>query len=414
MDTVDYINKNSNTFILSNFCGAPRIGKTTCMSGVANILADSMYDKIMNAIEDVPIIFNDIDFNKLDPIIKEDYEARVPPSITTKRLCKEIPEFQKGYNDGFSIVPGSSLVRQYVDAIEAKIRNNYVYALRSDFVRESDGVRAMPFERKMLAIRERHKHKDYNIKRYSVIVLDEKNNYGGERSTDSKKVANKNDGTTLFMATIGHNGHETIFMLSASQEFTREVKEHRALATAICYIRKAQEFDAHKIKKRWLFFKRDKLVRKRDKHSKNFEFDLKKIDPIKKKIFKVKQKIKYLRAQNYIRYTIDLYHFEKDLGKDVNQCQNAQRLNLTFKIRQCYGCISRYSFDFLQDKLEEESTPPELNEKFKDMFSDDAIIKQFLEDHEDEDEEEEKAEEKKSPAKNKKKGGKKDGKTDNG
>lgn len=390
-NTVDFINDNSNTFILINFCGAPRVGKTTCMSGVANVLADSMQNKILNVIEDVPIIYYDVDFNRIDPLIEEAYETLEPPSITTKRLCKEVEQFKLDYDDGLSIVKGATLVRQYVDAYEAQLRNNYVYAFRSDFVRESDGTRAMPFDRKMLALKDRHEKKDYCIKRYSVIVLDEKNNYGGERSTDSKKVASEDNGTTLFMATIGHTGHETIFMLSASQEFTRDVKEHRALATAICFVRSVEEVSVHNVKRSILYAKLNRLIKKRNKRLRDLEFDLKKLDPLKRRIFEVKQKLKHLRAENYVRYNLDLYHFERDIGKDVNQCSNAQNLLFTFKIRQVFGCISRYSFDFLQDVLEEEATSSEVEKCFKNMFSDDEIIKSFLE--------REKAEEKESKKK---------------
>ena len=154
---------------------------------------------------------------------------------------KEIED--KFYDDGLYPVSYTSLLRDYVDAVIALVRNRYVYFNRRKFYCWTTDTWAMDYEPGMIDLKDRFESRDYRIQRYTTIFEDEKV-LSGKVSTNFADVAREDGGGDTFLRLIRQLGKGTVHYISTAQDFARVVKQERELATGVLYIRKRRILEA--------------------------------------------------------------------------------------------------------------------------------------------------------------------------
>ena len=387
---------NSSAFgLVTYLCGIIGCGKTTCGSAICNVLSKIKKEKANDKLTEVQNIFADVDFNPIDELINKAFKKGhyTNSDAIMKVLLKRNPEFAKKidgkfYDTYLYPVSYSSLLRDYIDAYLAILRNNYVYFNRRKFYCWTTNSWAMNYLPAMIDIKDKFYEKDYKIQRYTTIFEDEKV-ISGKNSTNFKDVANKDGGGDEFFRLIRHLGKGTIHYISTAQNFNRIVKQERELATGVFFILRRKEMPLLNIQEIFVNIAYDFIQRFqylylgfaeifRSYHLEKYasrikmmkeagveplEEDVKKYQEasqiialkssrIKKTIFNLERKMNKFFADSYISYKGIYYTNSDDVGKKPEECAaTCYRTDFTFPLCYAYGSCDTHSFSIVNDYL---------------------------------------------------------------
>lgn len=385
--------------LVTYVCGNIGAGKTTCCSGIANMFSLIKENQASAKMEEIRNLFPKVDFNLVDGFIEQafhQFHILNTNSLLSFLLEHDVnlqTEMKHKYVDT-RLYPVSkiSLLRDYIEADLALLRNNYVYFLRRGFYCWHTDTWAMTYNPRMIDIKDCHSHKDYSILRYSTIFEDEKV-LSGKVSTNSNQVSKEDGGGDTFYRLIRHLGKGTLHYIATSQDFGRVVKNERELATGVFYIRKRKELLAVTLKsigcdilldliERWQYLyllfatvisdykvrKYSRLVQCWESESsapvdkwesiidKNRDRPYLKVSRIRSFICKLKDVKNREFADGFISYRGIYYTCASDVGKaKENAMGQVFDLDLCFPIAWCYGSTDTYAFSIVHDYLVNES-----------------------------------------------------------
>jgi len=388
-DTKDWIQKRMGLVVY--VCGQIGAGKTTLGAAICNDLSlikqEQASDRIQSVLTDLP----DIDFTLIDSTVRAAFFSGLTNSDAIVSYLFDKTEgleerFGGYYYDYLYPVTKISLLKDYIKARIALLRNDYVYFnLRKFYCWPTDEF-AMDYYPSMLNIKERHEMKDYKGQYYTVFFEDEKI-LSGTDSLHSSEIAREDGGKSEFFRTIRHFGRNTIHFLTTSQDFTRDVKAQRELATDIIYVERREEipyfsfsYVGYSIAFQFLTvcqglksyvssvksLSRIDGLRKRiaflEENQKESSAERKEIaslssDPqlrpsrLRGIIYRVSQKLKKVYSDQFIRYRCSRWLSADDFDSKTPP----ERVELCFPIAYAYGSIDTYAFSFLGDILSLES-----------------------------------------------------------
>lgn len=353
----------SDVGYVSYLCGNVGAGKTTIGCGFTNFLTLKLIQDSNKTIDDFHRIFYYVDFNILDSLIFHCFHyGNYKSSFVMKYCFRESPYFEiifddsKYYDDYLSIKSYKSLFKDYIDALSAIIRNNYVYFNQDKFFNRITSSYAYRSDSSLIEIKDRYKNKDYKLFNYSIVFDDEK--VLDKKNTDYQKIAKEDRGADMFLRLIRHIGEGHLYYLTTSQRFTRVVLEERELATSIFYVNSRKEVLSYSLfiflcdlfinflnfctKFLYSFLHDDIASLKANKPSR-----------IRRLCESIKHKKDYLYAHSYILYRGVLYHSIDDVGKKPENCAfGSSEFSYLIPITFCYGSADTYGFHFIEEELE--------------------------------------------------------------
>ena len=364
--------------------GKIRAGKTTCMAGLTNYLAEYLDHQAHDQIKTFCTIFHEFDLTNANKLIESVFYS-ISDSTKIAQMIVSLDEYKTIGNEiYFNYLKESNgfiLLKSYVDAYRALLRNNYVYYFKSGFYCQFNSRQAMNFTPDMLSIKDRALKNDFSIERFSVIAEDEKqaNGRGTAYSNDYKK---DDSGVDTFKRFIGHFGHESIYYLTTSQEFSDDAKAERSLASSIICINDFDILNVYTFENSFFKILRNliNMLIKFKAYSKNMNYiaymETKECSNLKHLLFRVNQRLKHIFSKSYLRYKFIKYSSYKDLYKKVDLCTySAEAVELYFPCINCFGSINTFAFDFLYDYLISKSV---INGKKKAVQTDEQLASKLL------------------------------------
>ena len=375
-------------------------GKTTCAAGITNMLSKIKKEQAIEKLESVKDKLPEVDFNLVNEIINRAfYEVHLTNSdLICNLIYSMYPELEKicegkFYNNYLYPDSYSTLLKDYIQAYIALIRNNYVYFLRRKFFSWNTNNWAMNYLPGMIDIKERFIHLDYRVQHYSTIFVDEKILDGNTKNTEYMSISKEDGGTDTFLRLIRHLGKKSIHYIVTLQDFNRSVKQERELATGIIHIQKRNELSLYSLANlfrkmiidyltRWKFFidefkqniydqKKKKLykiidlfdnqeievpdylINRINKYDIDVSSSPSKIKAVIKKLVQIEERT---FADSFINYEANYYTSDDDVGKTKKECESGfLKLNLCFPLSWCYGSVDTYSFSALDDFLSNHS-----------------------------------------------------------
>lgn len=371
-DTEDYITYNLGYVVFVD--GNIGAGKTTLSAGFTNMRSYQYQLDALDKINEIVNILYYVDFSYVDSVINLAFNTihitnadmiisiLYDPKLIDEELfklanIKPIEDFQKlfkgNYNDYLTVSSKNSLLRDYIDAELAILRNNYVYfPFRKFYSRITDNY-SMPFLNKMYDLKISFEEKVFSVFRYSIIFDDEK---ALTKSNVNWQSNRKEDGGgDMFLRLIRQMGKEHITYITTIQNFGRADLIERELADTILHVVKRKVINPHKVTIAYYQFLIKLLnvaLKIRLKFSKNKDKTLKKENKIKKLKFNLHSKINYLNAAAFIRYQGYHYSSKDDYGKPLQDCLGfATKFSLVFPLQYCYGSIDTFAYSVLYDVM---------------------------------------------------------------
>lgn len=371
-DTEDYITYNLGYVVFVD--GNIGAGKTTLSAGITNMRSYQYQLDALDKINEIVNILYYVDFSYVDSVINLAFNTihitnadmiisiLYDPKLIDEELfklanIKPIEDFQKlfkgNYNDYLTVSSKNSLLRDYIDAELAILRNNYVYfPFRKFYSRITDNY-SMPFLNKMYDLKISFEEKVFSVFRYSIIFDDEK---ALTKSNVNWQSNRKEDGGgDMFLRLIRQMGKEHITYITTIQNFGRADLIERELADTILHVVKREVINPHKVTIAYYQFLIKLLnvaLKIRLKFSKNKDKTLKKENKIKKLKFNLHSKINYLNAAAFIRYQGYHYSSKDDYGKPLQDCLGfAKKFSLVFPLQYCYGSIDTFAYSVLYDVM---------------------------------------------------------------
>jgi len=350
----------ANLGLIVYVCGQIGCGKTTFGSALANDFALIFAEKANETIADVRLAIPDIDFDKVDSEIDSAYLSGISNPDYILNVClsdlRNLESESKGYYyDYLFPVSKVSLIKDYIKARIAIDRDNWTYFVGRKYYCFVNNRWAMDFFPEMLNIKERHQSKDYSIADYSVVFEDEKI-LSGSDSMHSSEIAKEDNGKSVFFRLIRHLGKGNIRYITTCQDFGRDVKEQRELATDICYITKRTEIPVFSF---GLVFSNLLFSILSDfyflKNGLEVSFKKRADDSLtlkeRKKLSSVNQRIKKCYSDFFIKYDVNHFSSSSDFDKGVKPVS----MDFCFPISFAYGGVDTYAFSFVGDVLSFES-----------------------------------------------------------
>lgn len=371
-DTEDYITYNLGYVVFVD--GNIGAGKTTLSAGITNMRSYQYQLDALDKINEIVNILYYVDFSYVDSVINLAFNTihitnadmiisiLYDPKLIDEELfklanIKPIEDFQKlfkgNYNDYLTVSSKNSLLRDYIDAELAILRNNYVYfPFRKFYSRITDNY-SMPFLNKMYDLKISFEEKVFSVFRYSIIFDDEK---ALTKSNVNWQSNRKEDGGgDMFLRLIRQMGKEHITYITTIQNFGRADLIERELADTILHVVKRKVINPHKVTivyYQFLIKLLNVALKIRLKFSKNKDKTLKKENKIKKLKFNLHSKINYLNAAAFIRYQGYHYSSKDDYGKPLQDCLGfATKFSLVFPLQYCYGSIDTFAYSVLYDVM---------------------------------------------------------------
>lgn len=388
------------------FSGNIGAGKTTCASAVSNVLSKILRENASNKVAEIRLLLSDVDFNIVDKVVSSaffDVHLTNTDAIMDFLLTRfpELSDRIEGqfYDTALYPVTRVSLLRDYIDAELAVLRNRYVYFIRRMFYCWPTDSWSMRFDSSMIDIKDRCLSCDYKIQRYSVVFEDEKT-LGDKTSLNFSAVAKADGGGDSWIRLIRQLGKGSIFYLTTCQDFGRIVKEERELFTGIFYIVRRKElrlFSAEEIFVDVAFdllgrlsvfldgireafrvarFRRvsdrlavfsgasalvssddgfsvspsASLLEEAERLSSSVPLRVSRIRSLMKGLLDRRNRI---FADSYISYCGSYWTSADDVGRAPADCRSfcAPKLDLVFPLCFAYGSVDTYSFSIVNDYL---------------------------------------------------------------
>lgn len=357
---------NNNLRYIVYVVGQVRAGKTTFSAGYTNIRTKYLIDKVRRQIDFACLAFPKVPFNEINEILIDDFEKGYKDSFkeAKKLIAKDMPfadYSEQKYNNHVTPhpVPFMDILEDYINAIWAYARNDYVYYYGKAFYSQITNNDAMDYDPSMLYIKDRLKDKNYHIFPYSIIFEDERQ-MSGLDNQKSKEYAKADTGSADFKRLIGQIGKESIYYVTTNQEFGTDINRERNLATEIVEIEKSTAINPYFLQRFIisLYELPFKIVKWFDekKDRKNIS-PLMKLTNYRKHLAKAMLWRKYWGSKGFIRFKGIIYHNANDVNKSKQfALKGVDELRVIIPLKYCYGSVNTFQFYSVQRELLSRST----------------------------------------------------------
>lgn len=335
-------------------------GKTSFLAGISQFEAYNLKNKAESFVRWIQIIIPDVNYKELDSYIESAYASlrsviQVYRALLTYEWIEEA--FKGDYYDHVQRVSKYSLLKDYITAKCALMRNQYIGANFSVYNRITETFN-FEYSYSMLDIKEEEVQKNYILPKYCVILFDEAL-LSLYKNTTSNSVAG-DTGQDTSQRLIRHIGKETVRLYSTSQSISRQLKLIRELGTAFLLIREYEIVGQFKTI--------DSIYKFIEEHYRNKidgnEDLMLKANKYKDKVSKFFDKRKKLFARTYLKYTVQIYYDEQDLGKEPEHCQSKTELKeFYFPLTWAWGTYNTTEFQFIDDFLNDLSNKTDIDLK---------------------------------------------------
>lgn len=346
---------NNSGFILG--IGGPiGAGKSTSASGIVTYLEHHITTLAYQKMDYVQTIINKYDFTELNKYLDavsfdtkiEKLQNEVSPLVDNSLYLDG--EYHICYDDGIKVHTYEDLMKDYMEAYLAILRNNYVY---SNIKYESivTGNRAFDLKGSDFKIKDRLLQKNYRLRRYSVFFYDEATLDADKFNLNWQTAAKDDSGTIEHLRLFRHYYKGKSFYITTLQNPERLVKAERELFNSIYMIREKKDFEEFKRIKRVLgvinWF--NEFIHKTKNKIKSILHIPLKSD--KKSLYKnikrfLLQKMDRLDAKDFLVYTVDIYDTTKEAESNS---RNKFTTKLVFPKKWCYGPIDTYEYSYQYD-----------------------------------------------------------------
>lgn len=346
--------------------GTVGAGKTSLVVGCSQYNALNDFHRAGEKKQWIQSIVPYVDYSYLEHVIDLLYEASATPKAVYDGCLQDDNLrhwFHGVYDDYINKTPLPELLRTYIDAHCAILRNQFVGANIGIFCPITK-TWSFQFEYRDLEIKEESTRKNYLFPKYTTIVEDEallsiyKNTNSFSDTSDT--------GLDLSLRLIRHLSKETSRIYSTAQSVSRMTKLIRELSTNFIHVNGYEIVGQLKTKDRRLAGKerhlQEELARK--------DSWLRPSD-LKNKAFRIHQERKRLFAGSYLCYTVTIYSSLEDLGKKIDNCEcPATERELCFPLTWIFGCYQTHEFKFIDEILEGLSNRKEIDLQIaKEVYS---------------------------------------------
>ncbi len=376
IETQEFINNNLKyiTMIETSVGG----GKSSLMAGITHLKTIHFQKMIEKKITNTQKILYCLAWEKIDEIIKKSYQCNTKIDYVVNRVLDEFSDsFDGFYNNFRQDTPRNTLLRDYVTASCAKIRNNYVMANYKLFSRITNNFN-FDLSSDLFNIKDPEARKNYYMPAYCIYVEDELSLSNLKNTSSPKEIDNLGRDTSMRLFRQLKN--ETSFYIGCSQNISRNAKIFRELANSYFEILSLDIIGTQKTYSRIFQKKEQKLENKLTK--KRYR---KKIPEIKKKIYELYQTQNKIYAAGYLKYTVRVAYNVKDLERIDKS--NLKVKELVIPMTWCFGTYLKCQFSELDDYLNENSGKSDGDLKVIDNFfskSDPKTFEEILENREEE------------------------------
>lgn len=352
-------------------------------------LVDEKGFLLTDTFERIPVYSDDLIYERdIDGLIK--FDKFMNPIIDHVEKSNE-QERELVYVDNYlSYIDGYQMLRDYINAYVALLRNNYVYFVNRKFYSHVTHNYARDYDEKLLDIKDAYLSKKYGIDLYSVLFWDEVA-LSDNKSTNFQAFASNDAGSDAFLRLVRQIGKETLDVVKTVQDVTRIVKAERELLTSVVSVEGRHEIIISKFKFKIYSFVKKMLIKYNDfinekitlirnyklkAKSKKLQKKIEQFDPknpdeevikffsqmkerydlkaskVRKLINKVCNKLDYIFASGVIAYTGHLYFKADDVYKENLSSNRKLKFKLCFPIRYCYGSCDTYAYSIVGDYLQ--------------------------------------------------------------
>ena len=218
-------------------------------------LVDEKGFLLSDSFERIPVYSDVLIYERdVDGLIK--FDKFMNPIISATKKSDE-QERELVYVDNYlSYIDGYQMLRDYINAYIALLRNNYVYFVNRKFYSHITHNYARDYDEKLLDIKDAYLSKKYGIDLYSVLFWDEVA-LSDNKSTNFQAFASNDAGSDAFLRLVRQIGKETLDVVKTVQDVSRIVKAERELLTSVVSVEGRHEIIISKFK-----FKIYSLVKK--------------------------------------------------------------------------------------------------------------------------------------------------------
>lgn len=358
---------NNNLSYVIGVDGCVGAGKTSLVVGCSQYNALYLKEQAEQKKQWIKGIVLHADYCYLDNSIDLYYASEAKPKSVYDQCIKDssINSWFKGiYDDYVNETPLPELLRTYVDAQCALLRNQFVGANIGIYCPITDSY-SYQFEYKDLEIKEESTRSNYIFPKYSVVVEDEallsiyKNTTSNSDTSDT--------GLDLSLRLIRHLSKETCRIYSTAQSVQRMTKLIRELSTNFIHVIGYEIVGQLSTREHRLHNRELHLMEELDRLN---AWDVP--GEIKNQLFNVHQERKKLFAGSYLKYKVVIYSSLEDLGKTIDHCEYpASEQQLFFPLTWIFGCYQTHEFKFIDEILEGLSNRKDIDlEIAKEVYSD--------------------------------------------
>lgn len=355
-ETQHYIESKKEQFFVTYIDGRQGKGKTTFASGLTNALTFANMNLLRARMKRATITFHDLNFLPIKEIIDKSFDEGDSIQECFAKVLEEFPEFFDNIDNHLKIVKGTAVLRQFIDAMYAYKRNNFVMysnTEENDFVSYANGQTAMHYDPSFINLKDIYKSgEEFKIPRYCIIFEDEKQN-SGKDCYRTFEIAKQDTGASIFFEYIRHLGDGTMYYITTDQTFAASFSGERKLATSIVRILDREDLAVKKTRNKFYDLRERFINWRYDRKTRKSEFPI--IfdkSKLRSKLFKIQQRKNEIFADGFVQYKVRIYHAFDDVGKKIEASTfDAEERYFTFPTKSVYGSVDTVAFGFLYDKL---------------------------------------------------------------
>lgn len=308
IETQEFFNKKLKyiTMIETSVGG----GKSSLMAGITHYKALHFQEMIKEKISYTQKILYYLDWNKIDSIIKDTYKRDTKINHIVNKILEdaELSDSFKGfYNNYRQDVPLMTILKDYVTAVCALERNNYVMANYRIFnrVTKSFNIDLPP---NLFDIKTAEGQANYYIPSYCIIAADEISLSNLKNTSSYYEIDSAGVDTALRL--FRQLKCETTFYVSCSQIISRNAKIFTELANSYFKIISLEVVGVQKTYSR-IFQNQEKELKEKLAIETNPDEALN----IKKQMFELFQEQNKIYAAGYLKYKIYVATNIKDFDR---------------------------------------------------------------------------------------------------
>lgn len=367
-ETQEFINNNMKfiTMIETSVGG----GKSSLMAGLTHYKTINFQEMISEKINNTQKILYLLDWNRINQLIQEYYQTDTKINNILDKILNDnelSKQFQGFYNNFRQDTPKVTLLKDYITAYCALLRNNYVLANYRLYNRLTDTFN-IDLQPNFFDIKTFEGRQNYYIPAYSIIVEDELSLSSLKNTSSYHEIDKVGRDTTMRLFRQLKN--ETAFYIGSAQNISRNAKIFRELANSYFEILSMDLIGVQKTYSRIFQKKENRYINKLSK--KRYQ---NKLPELKKKIFDCYQEQNKIFAAGFIRYTVRIAKNMKDLERFDKSDLKVQELYIP--MTWSFGTYLKCQFEEFDKYLNDISKKSDSDLKVIDSFFENSDPKAF-------------------------------------